>query len=259
MAELDPLAFARLLLSVGTAGVYGYVGWRLAARRVEGEPRLAWTLFRHWWYGLAAISLINPLTTLAREIGVNDGSFYLTLTYVTLLLLVYVLWALLYYLLYLFTGRRWIIYPVTAFYVAYYVYIMYLLAAAGLYYDEATRAVETTNEIKGAPLAVFTVLLVGPHIVGAIGYFTLYFRTRESTQRYRIGLIAWSIIAWFSTALVGAIPVGGGRLSQVPGWPVFTAAIGLAAAFAILAAYMPPEWVRSRWNVQSIDERAGPR
>ena len=254
MAQLDPGQLGNVLLALATSVVYAYVGHRLGRREVQGDARLAWTLFRHWWYGLAATTVMVPLTTLLRAVGVQDAALYVTLTYVTLLLLCYVLWALLYYLLYVFTGSRRLLAPVTAFYVAYYVFLVYLITDAQPYYDAAKGAVQYVTPLQGPALGVAIVLLVGPHILGGIGYFSLFFRTREPTQRYRIGLIAWSIIAWFSTALVGSIPVGDLRLSQLWWWAPFTRIVGLVAALAILMAYIPPQWVRERFGVTAVDE-----
>ena len=256
MATLDPLQLANVLLAAATALVYAYVGWRLGARGVHGEAKLAWDLFRHWWYGLAAMTAILPLSTLLQAMGLGDGALYVTLSYVTFLLLAYALWALLYYLLYLFTGTRRVLVPVTLFYVAYYVFLVYLVTDAGPYFDAEASRVAYERPLKGPLVTLALILLVAPHILGGLGYFSLFFRTTEPTQRYRIGLIAWSIIAWFSSALVGSIPFGGAgaTLSQLPWWPPFTRVIGLAASLAILMAYLPPRWVRERYAIAAVDE-----
>lgn len=251
---LDPVELARLMLVVTTAAVYAYVGRRLGQRSVAGEARLAWRLFVHWWYGVAAVTLLGAASTLLPLVGVRDGAVYLTLVYVTFLVLAYSLWALLYYLVYLFTGNRRVLYPISVFYVCFYVFVLYLIAASGLYYDAAAGELTPRNQLPSWLLLVFGVLLVGPQIVGGIGYFRLFFKTDEPTQRYRIAIIAGSIVAWFSTSLIGQIPWGDSRVADLPHWQLFTRLVGLAAALAILAAYVPPRWVRERYGILSIEE-----
>ena len=259
MAVPEPLEVVDLLLVITTALLYAYVGRRLGRRDVEGEARLAWRLFVHWWYGLSAMTGLGAVTRILHFAGVRDGALYITLAYVTLLILTYILWALLYYLVYLFTGDRRLLVPISVFYVGFYVFVLYLVAASGLYYDGATDQLQPRNELPGWLLLSFALLLVGPHIIGGMGYLRLFFKTEEPTQRYRIAIIAVSIVVWFSTSLVGRIPVGDATIADLPFWLFFTRLVGLAAAVAILLAYTPPRWVRERFGVLSIDDAQSER
>lgn len=259
MAELTQLDALRLALAVVTAGVYAYVGSRLRRRRVEGEAKLAWGLFVQWWYGLAALTAGGLVVNLAARAGWLDDAAYRTAILVLLLGVCYVLWALQYYLLYLLTGKRSVLPYLTAFYVALFVALLYVVTIQEPYFDEATAAIGYRAALPRSHPALVgtTIVLVAPFLASAVGYLRLYFAAEGPTQRYRIGLIAATILGWFGTSLVSALPTGETTLGRLPWWPVATALVGLAAAMALLLAYLPPTWVRARFGVEAIEERAG--
>lgn len=86
------------------------------------------------------------------------------------------------------------------------------------------------------------VLLVFPQIIGGLAYFTLYFRVKDPAQKYRIALVAWSIIIWFASAFLASIS----GLAQFDWWQIVSRLIGLGAALATLMAYQPPGWIQHR-------------
>src|SRR5258706_11619559 len=112
---LPTLVFSGLFGCVA-AGIYAYVGWRLRKRAVAtADGRLAWRLLRVWWFALAGTTLMNALMSLLGAAGWTSLPVFTVLTYVNLLMSCAALWGLLYYLVYLFTGsRRWLI-PLTLF------------------------------------------------------------------------------------------------------------------------------------------------
>lgn len=241
------------LLGLAGSVVYGYVGWRLSRRRVEGPSRLASGLFSVWWAAIAATTGIGALVRLGVVAGVVDLPLYLTWTYLSLLFLVLALWALLYYLVYLLTGSRRAFGPITAGYAALFVYYVYLVTAArprGLSVEGSRVVLDYAEPIQGVALLVALVAMLGPHLVAAAGYFRLFFKVEGATQRYRIGLVSATIFAWFLSAALGAAT----EASRNDWWLVASAAIGLAASLVILMAYVPPAWVRRRYGVASVDE-----
>lgn len=241
------------LLSLAAAAVYGYVGWRLSRRHVEGPSRLASSLFSTWWACIALVTGGGALVRLGVVTGVVDFPLYLTWTYLSLLVLCLSLWALLYYLAYLLTGSRRAFVPITAFYVLLFAWFVYLVTAAhpqGVEVQGARIAPIYEQPIEGTPVALALAAILGPHLVASVGYFRLFFKVEGRTQRYRIGLVAATIFAWFlSSALASAT-----QASRSDWWLLASALIGLAASLVILAAYVPPRWVRRRYGIASIDE-----
>jgi hypothetical protein len=236
------------------AGIYGYVGWRLQQRVVLSmDGRLAWRLLTVWWYGLAGTTLVTGIMSLLGALALTSLPVFVVLTHINLLLICVALWGLLYYLLYLFTGSRRSLLPLTVFYIAYYGLLVYYITVSTPTSVQAGRW--STSIIYRAPLTgplVFFVLilLVFPQIIGALAYFTLYFRVKGVTQKYRILLVSWSVIIWFGSAFAASAA----GLAKYDWWQIASRLLGLGAAFVILMAYLPPAWLKRRYGVASLGE-----
>lgn len=228
--------------------VYAYVGQATARRHVQGDARLAASLFTAWWRALAGTTALGAIAKLLGGAGVLDTGVHVALLHLTLLLLFVGLFCLLYYLVYLFTGdARWLA-PLAVFYAASYVYALYLMVSArpvGIEPGPWSLEVVYAAPIAGGPLAILVTLLLVPVLLGAINYARLYGRVEGRTQRYRIALVSTAIVAWFGSALVAQVV----QVAGAPGWQAASRAIGVAAALLILAAYRPPAFVQRRLGV----------
>jgi hypothetical protein len=243
-------------LDVATMAVYAYVGWRLSRRRVEGSARLANKLFATWWVLLAGLTGLTVVQRIVASMGVEDLAFYLTLVEIQLLILCVALWALLYYFVYVLTGSRRAMAPITMFYAAYYVALVFLVTArhpTGVTLAGQTAVIEFANDANPIVLGVLATLFLGPVLVAAAGYVRLFFRVQEPTQRYRIGLIAATILVWFGTAAAASVT----GLSQLAWWRTISSLLGLGAAMTIYLAYQPPRFVRRRYGVRPVNEEPG--
>jgi hypothetical protein len=237
MSETTLLASAAFAAVAGL--VYAYVGWRLSRRRVEGEAGLAAGLFAVWWYALGASSVITAGITAQAALGGPDTALFVAATYLNLLVVCIALWALLYYIVYIFTGRSSALWALTAFYVGYFVLLVYYVTASGPVgvQVESWRATLRYETPLGGPLVTAVlILLLFPQILAAAAYGTLFFRVTEATQKYRVLLVSTSIIVWFLSAFLGAAS----GLSTHDWWQLLSRSIGLLATLTILAAYLPP-------------------
>lgn len=247
METLLVAAFANLLVAL----TYGYVGAQMTRRQASDEGRLAVRLFAVWWYGLAGVTALVAVQDVLAAFGVTALAAYLTIQNLVLTALSVALFGLLYYLAYLFTGSRAILAPLVAFYAALYVGLVYVVA----YREPVAVTVESWRVVIDYAHAldpvvgiVLVALLVGPHIVGALAYFSLFFRLRDRTQRYRIGMVALSIGGWFTSSLVASL-VGA---SQLAWWPLVSLLIGFLGALLVAMAYAPPRFMRERFGLASI-------
>lgn len=241
------------LLSLATGALYGYVGWRLSRRQVEGPSRLALGLFTTWWASLAVISVAGALVRLGVAAGAVSFPLYLTYVYLSLLLLCLALWGLLYYLVYLLTGSRRSFAAITVFYAALFVSYVYLVTAArpqGVTVEGSRIVVDYARELAPGVTLFFLATLLGPQLVASIGYFRLFFKVDDRTARYRIGLVSSTIFTWFLSSAVGAAT----EATTSDWWLLASSLIALAASLLILAAYLPPRWVRDRWGIAGVDE-----
>jgi hypothetical protein len=248
---------ASALFAIAAAAVYAYVGSRVGRRRVSRDAQLASRLFTMWWYGLAATTAVGAAQSVLAWGGALDLPLALTLAQVNLLMVSVALWGLLYYLAYVFTGKSRALWPISAFYVVNYVLLVYFVAVSApqaVHVGRWSATLEYGNPQGGPLLAAVVLLLLGPQIGSGLAYFTLFFKVREPTQRWRIALVSLSIVAWFGSALAG---VGAG-LSQHDWWQWTTRGIGLAAALTILMAYVPPLWARRKWGIQPLDDGPQP-
>jgi hypothetical protein len=223
----------------------------------HAEAQLAHGMFRVWWYGLALTTAVSGLQHLPGAAGVTGLAFFETVTYANLLVVCVILWALVYYLVYLFTGWRSAIWPLAAFYVAYFVLLVYYIASSDPSGVEVTRwrvAFEYEEPLSGPLFQVVVAFLVLPQILGALAYSTLVFRVPDPTSRYRVTLVSWSIIVWFGSAYAAAWT----GIAQNDWWQIASRAIGLAAALAILAAYRPPRFLQRRLGVVPVEAERAP-
>ena len=228
---------------------------RVLSRRRSGSPdsRLAWMFFVAWWYALAATTLSGAVLSLLGAFGIAGLPLFTAITLVNLLATCVALYCLLFYVLYLFTGNRRLLGPLTAFYIVYYTLLVYYVQAStpiSVSIQRWSTTLEYQNPIRGPFYLVLLFLLVFPQILGSSAYFTLFFRVRTAAQKYRILLVSWSIIIWFLSAFLASIA----GLSQQDWWQIASRLIGLGAALTILIAYLPPEWIKRRFGVTSIAE-----
>lgn len=242
------------LFALVAASIYAYVGWRLSKRIVSSsEARLAWRSFTVWWYGLAVTTLIGGLLNLFGAVGLTIVSLFITATYINLLTICLALWGLLYYLIYLFTGNSRLLVPLAIFYIIYYVLLVYYITASipeSINIDRWRTTLAYHASLTGPFFVVLIVLLLLPQIIGGFAYFTLYFRVTETTQKYRILLVSWSIIIWFLSPLAALA----GGLAEQDWWQLASRLIGLAAALTILIAYLPPRWLKQRYGIISLPD-----
>jgi hypothetical protein len=251
---IQPTLLFGAALSILSAGIYYYVGRVLSRRRVASpDARLAWALFVVWWYALASSTLSGALLSLLGAFNIVALPLFVTINQVNLLAICIALFGLMYYLLYLFTGSRRLLVPLSLFYIAYYILIIYYVQVrepVAVVVGRWNASLQYANPAEGPLFVTALLLLVFPQIIGSLAYFTLYFRVQTLTQKYRILLVSWSILIWFLSALLASIA----GLGQQDWWQVTSRLIGLSASLAILLAYDPLPWIRRRLGVNSIAE-----
>jgi len=242
------------LFAIVSASIYAYVGWRLSKRFVASwEGRVAWKSFTVWWYGLAATTFVGGLLNLFGALGLTLLPLFVAATYIDVLVICLALCGLLYYLIYLFTGNsQWLV-PLSIFYIIYYGLLVYYITASApesINIDRWRATLSYHAPLTGPFFAILIVLLLLPQIIGGFAYFTLYFRVREVTQKYRVLLVSWSIIIWFLSPFLAIV----GGLAEQDWWQLVSRLIGLVAALTILMAYLPPRWLKERYGIISLQD-----
>jgi uncharacterized membrane protein YidH (DUF202 family) len=253
------MASTTLLVSIAgsllTAVLYLYVGNVLRQRKVSDAARLANGMFVLWWQALGGLGLLGAGIFLLYLAGGLELWIYQTYITLVLLGLFVALWGLQFYLVYLYTGSKRSFVPLAVFYGILFVATMALIA----YMGTPERIVDDGWSLKTEPdppeLGVafglaFTLVIIGPQLVAAIAYASLFTKAKDRTQRYRILLVTGSIIVWFGSGLVAS----GAQVSQDLSYQLFSRVISILGALVILMAYKPPMWIRTKYGIRGIDD-----
>lgn len=250
-----PTYGAGVVIAVASAIAFAYVGHRLGARPVIGDHRVAWATFRVWWFAIAAEFLVSGTISLLAGLGLIDFRVYGSFIYLNLGFLAVGVFGLVYYLLFILTGLRWIFVPVAALYLWYYLSILYLVTAmapSGIGFGEFRAFLRFENSPDPDVVWVSRALGRWLPIACAVAFLTLVAKTRDPTTRWRAILIATSIAAWAINQEIAALLRG-----PAPTWYGFAnRSVGLLAALLVLLAYFPPRALKERWGLYSIADEA---
>jgi len=250
---VEPRLLADAAFSFATAALYGYVARIVRKRNVyDPDSNRANLSFVIWWYALAALTLLGSARSFLGSVGVLDLPVHETISLLTIVPLVAALGGLLYYLLYIHTGRAGILRPLIVAHVALYVFYLYVsvwLQPTGVRVETWNVSLDSSRELTG-PLLGFTLFtILGPVLIAAIGYFTLFFRTHDRTTRYRIAVVSGAFVVWFGSALFAAVT----QVGDASWWPIVSRLIALAATLALVTAYRPPAWLQERLGIRSAE------
>ncbi len=254
---LSALQGVTAALYVAVAPLCAAVGVALARRRMaDAASRRAVRLFAVFWLALAADALLGALELALVGAGFASAGLALGFSVVAFLAVSLMMWGLLHYLLFLFTGRPGWLWPLAAFYALAFATSVVLVASwepTGL---EPTRwGVEVDYAAQPTPAAglFLSLAFLLPPILGALAYGSFLPRVGDATRRYRIALVSGGIFLWFATSVVlGARPLADDDAVQGIG-----RLVTLVSILAVAAAYFPPPFARRRWGIESLADEGG--
>lgn len=252
---VDSAALGSAVTSFVSVAAYLYLGRRLGQRQVSAAARYPAFQFALFWVMLGGTAALSGIQSLVAAFGAPPLALVVTLLYVDILLLCVLLWSLVGYLLYLFTGRGFA-FALAGIYAVLYVLLIYYVTAGApdqVVVNQGAVSTMFGHAVSGALVGVLILILIVPEFVGAISYFTLFFRTRDATVRYRVALISLSLLGWFGFGFVGLGSIFGTSLAAV----LVVRSLGVVAAGIVLLAYYPPTAIRDRFGIRRIDDRSG--
>lgn len=243
------------VLATATALLFAYVGGIALRRDVPSKDgRHAMRLFAVWWFGLALVTLLAAARSTLAFLGSLDLRTHALLGDLSLVPLVALLWGLVSYLAYVYTGSRRVFLPITVLHgamLAFYAYVTLTRRPTGIRVEDWAVPLDYETTLSPAVTGIALVTLLLPTLVGAFAYGTLFFRTEDRSARYRIAMTSGAFLLWFgAAALAGITPLGDWYW-----WPLAARAIGLVATLMILAAYRPPRALRERFELRPIETR----
>jgi hypothetical protein len=243
---VDWILLATALASWAIAVVYGVVGYRLYLRPVSDEAQFARAQFSIWWYGLGISAAMTGLESVLAAGGVLSLAEAVTVSLITVLIDCVFLWAIVDFMVYLYTGRYYLL-PIAGFYGLFYFAALYytvlehpygLVVRAGV----PTLLIMPVNHLLEA---VVVVGLVFPEFIAAFLYLSLLRRTEDRSQRFRITVVGVSILLWFGITFF--FPASTAAENLLRGF------LQLIPALLTLGAYLPPAWVRRRFRISGIE------
>lgn len=241
VTPVQPTLIVNLVFAAASAAVFAMVGWTVQKRKVSADARLGRTAFMTWWYGLAIVTLVGPLTAIPPF--TKDVDLFIVATVLSTLVICAALWGLLVYLIFLFTSNRRVAWPLGAGYLGYFAFLVYYILKQDPTGVEVTRwgaRLVPQPPTTGWSFWLTVIFLLAPQLLGALAYLTLYWRVDQPILRKRILLVSTSILVWFGSAAVTvASTASAAPGTEQPDWIVIMGKIiGLAAALTIFYAFV---------------------
>lgn len=238
-------------LGIATAALLGFAGRTTWHRRVGSTDVVPSRALAVWWYSAAAVIALQAVRPLLFLAGVRDPAAYTALSYAGSFPLATAVWGLMVYILYLLTGRRGVIVPLTVLYAAYLGFLLWFNGLGGprtLTAGEWQVSVAAADPPSATLTLLFGLLLAGPLVFATTAFVVLAVRLSAPTQRYRLVLLAGGFLFLFGTILVAYL-VGWSRSNWFA--LLYESAALVTASLAVLA-YRPPAWVRRRFGVEGV-------
>jgi hypothetical protein len=247
---------AGMLISFATAAAFVALATVLNRRHVHAAARPANVMFALWWYCIGLQQFISASRTAIWAIDL-PLSLHVGLSFVGFAATAIGLAGLLVYLIYVFTGRSVVLWPLVTFYALYFGYFVTLVAEL-----EPTAVVAEAWSVSYAyaaePSAAFVVsflaVLLGPQLVAGVGLVVLALVIPPSAARVRVVAVAAGVLLWF-----GAIVLGAAADLSSTAWDLATRLIPLAVGVGLLLVYRPPSWLARRLppELPSADAHGG--
>lgn len=234
-----------------TAGLaYAYLAQRLFHDGRAGSHASYLRSFAIWWATLAINILVVGATYLLAAVASVPFELQLGVSILQRLLLAIGVAALLRYLLYLRLGRDFGV----ALAIVYGGYTVLALAGLVLSRPDGVFVGSWRTELTyAAPLAwtrALSLLVVMPGIAACVAYFLLFFRVESAAMRYRIAVVSWALIGWWTLAVLA----GQTAFLDVAWLQMVNRAASVVTALLVLAAHHPPRSLRARlaaWDARS--------
>lgn len=226
-------------LSLAAAAIFARAGYLLMVRHAAtADDRLASAMFGIWWLGLAANSTFTATTKAMAALRHLRLPMAIALQFLSLTAVCIALWALLYYMTFLFTGNRAFFWPLAILYTGFDAWLLQAVASwgpAALHISGWQVSLVYGDPARGSALILLGALLLGPQILTALALYGLSVRLPRGAPRRRVIVVATGILFWFGSALTGSAT--GIHSSEM--WSALQQVIGMGVATAILLVYRP--------------------
>jgi len=241
-----PTLLASAALALGTAVGFAIVGRSVASRAAPaGGGRGALAMFQLFWASAFAVWTTQGLASLAGGLGFASLAFNSALDQVSSPFYCLAAASLLYYVLYLVTGRERLLLPILVYYGVMWLLLRWRVEFAQRL-DVKVNAWSVgfvyATPLQGWPYTLVILGISGPLLLAILGYASLWFHVEQPLVRYRIALVTLGLVGWVGTeSLVFAL-----GLADTAAGELTRRAVALASTIVIFLAYKPPDAWRMR-------------
>jgi hypothetical protein len=233
-------------LALATAAGFGTVG-RLVLRRGSRSPSVALASFAAFWWSAAVIWADQGLAALAGATGQASLPLLRALDQAVTGFYCLAAASLLFYVLYLLTGKQRSLGPILLYYLALFVALRYRVESAlpvRVDVGDWQANVVYAEPLQGAVYTLLVALMVVPLLAAIVAYGALAFRVQDASARYRIACVTLGLLVWVTTEALayttGAAGTTQGELTR--------RLVALGSTVFVLAGYLPPRFARARWG-----------
>lgn len=209
------------------------------------------TAFAAFWTSLAGLEAVQAALTVAAWTGLTQYSsaFVLMQAYIVGLFMSSA--AIVYYLLYVYTGRRGLLAPVLAFFFVGFLTAEYVAATfrlTGIVRETWRGWFGFELNLQGPTYMAGLILAYLPPFAaaGAYAYFLRF--AVDAGARYRILLVASSMALYYGGSFVVLLDYAW------PGWGAVRQVLVIAAAAGVYAALRPPAWAQRRFGARRLTD-----
>lgn len=248
-----PLVVDASILLV-SAGCYAAVARIVAKRGVDAPYAFAQRGFVAWWGGIAAAMAALAVVFLLPVLGVEAGPLYGALFELFIVANALAVAGVGAHLLSIYVEGRWVQTTMYGLLVGYFLLYTALLFE---YAPDAVRVQEGLLVLEGLPTSTGTLSLVlvacfyAPHLLASFAYAALLVKAETAAVRYRITLMAGSLLLSTLSFLFLIAEHEMGRADMA----TLALAASLVGPVSVLLAFAPPAWVQRRLEVVPL--RAG--
>lgn len=248
---VSPTLLASAVLALATAVGFGFVGAILLLRAPPARGHAARVLFCLFWMSAAAVWTAQGLQNLAAAFGWATFALVSALDQVTTPFYCLAGAGLLYYTLYLVTGRERLLVPILVYYLVVFALVRWSVEEAHrLAIDVKPWLVSFRYEtpLQGPAYSAVVALLALPLVAAVLAHAALLLRVHDPAARYRIALTSVGLLAWILTEALsytsGFANSNAGELTR--------RLVALASAGIVVLAYRPPRFARERWHAEPV-------
>lgn len=244
---------ATTLLAASVAQVITGASFLVVARRIHGRSvsvggLLAARAFVAFWAAMGTYMLLEGATGIAAAQGHASFAVDLAVRLASGPLLALAAGGLAFYVLYLFSGNRGWAVPIAAYYGfmgAMYSFSIWTHGPIGVTVGDWSQGLAYERPPAGDPVWSLVLASFGiPLVAGSLAYLALLRRAVDREQRYRITLVATSLLVWVVAGYLGQVAADG--LLKF----VSLVVVGFVTGLTVLVAYFPPhrvqDWLHHR-------------